>query len=619
MAKSKWEEAPVVNEGKNRWESAPPFAADATATQAFNPVKEKPVSLAEILGTVGRSQTPSGMAINMATPQRTAQVAGTTAEMGLPLLGTGVTYMPLRILATSLLQGTGSMLGRGITDVAGATRPNIPEALGQAGESALISGALQTVGELPIATFNKLRAPFVGQFDQSTARVAQKYGVDLPASSLTRSGFVKATEALGAKGAFGGSLVNRVENAGAKLNQIGDEMVSRIGRVKSPAELGQSLSEGFNNYEKIFKQTKSELYDSAILKPGDVAFTPSKTLPVLDDMIKNMENVVGKKPAILTELKAIRKGLGGDVEAMADGLRKQGFNEVSIKKIIEQNPQVVNPDVDALTIKNTVHKLQNRINFKNPDTVVGGYEGDIRRLTKVMRDDLDDAIKTARPELAEAIDKANKYYAEGINKLNSNWGKKINAFVQQNKLSELPDAILSKGTPAEWVPNIYETIGQEATESLKAHTLEKIIKNSKGEDGFFQANGLRGQINSYGTDKLNAIFGVDATKQLSELAQLSTAFKTGQMIAEGSQTAYVARVLGILYKLSSAPLGALKFAISDKLFTDFVTSQMGQKLLTEGYKTIPKGLQLGMGTTARMGGTPLAKELLSQPTDEPRP
>jgi hypothetical protein len=587
---------------------------DVTATQAFNPVKETPVSLADVVGAVGRSQTPTGMAINMAVPQKTAREAGTAVEMGLPMMGLGVSAMPLRILSTGLLQGTGSMLNRGLSDISGRTKPDIPEMFGQGAESALIGGGLQALGELPFAVINKARAPFVGQFDKPVAQLASKYNVELPASSLTKSGFVKATEALAAKSPFGGGMINRVENAGARLKQIGDEMVSRMGKVTSPEELGQSISQGLNRYEDMFRKTKNELYASAQIKKGEIPFTPTQTMPVLDEMINSMENVVGQRPAILGELKAIRKGLGGEVGEMVDKLKAQGFKDDIIQKIIEQNPQALNPNVDALTIKNTIDKLNKKINFNNPNPIVQGYEGQLRKLAKTMSEDLDNSIKIAKPELSEAIDKANEFYKEGITKLNSGWGKRINTFVQQNKLSELPKALLNKGTPAEWIPQIYSTIGEEATQTLKATTLERILENSEGVSGFFTGSGLKGQIKSYGTAKLNAIFGGNATKQLEDLATLANAFKTGQGVAEGSQTAFVAKTIAMLHGFTQYPMKAAKFIVGDKLFTDFVTSPFGQKYLTEGFKQIPSIVQPTVGTATRVLGNELGRNYLNEPT-----
>lgn len=592
--------------------------SDATR-QTLSPNVQEPQSrpLDSIIAPLQRLATAATSPMGSQDPMQTVSDIGSVGEFGLPLLAAPLPPF-LRTVASGALQGTGTAL-----KLAGQGAPP-DRMLKGAGMSALTGMVGQGLGEVPISLLNKGAAPFASMFDKPTAELATKYGVDLPASALSKSGFVKATEALAAKGPFGAPLVQRVENAGQRLNQIADDMVTKFGTSTHPAEVGQTISNGLDKYESTFRATKDQLYRAADASKSEIAGKPEAALGELDNVINDLNNVVGKKPAILGYLKSLKSGLSptvGKFDGMSDGLlsklRAQGFTDETINKALPQMKTIypnefappVSEDIPVQKLTATLRDINSKINFKSPNPIAQGYEGRLRGIASNLSDDVDNLIKTSDPELGAAVDKANAYYKEGIGNLNSKWGQKITQFAQQGKLSELPSALLNKSTPAEWIPKIFGTVGEDATNSMKAATLEKIVTDAKGAgNGFFTPQGLAKQIRGYGDDKLSAIFGQEGTQKLKDLSQLSTAFGRGKQVAEGSQTGYVIQVLSLLKGITTAPLKAAKFIIGDKLFTNFITSETGQKFLTEGLSKIPSGVQAGVGNAARIGSQTLVNQ-----------
>jgi len=90
------------------------------------------------------------------------------------------------------------------------------------------------------------------------------------------------------------------------------------------------------------------------------------------------------------------------------------------------------------------------------------------------------------------------------------------------------------------------------------------------------------QLSKYGLPRLNAILTPEQVKALIDLDMLSKALGKGQMVAKGSQTAFIMRVMGEIYGIFANPLLAIKAAIGDYAFSRFISSDIGQKFLTEG-------------------------------------
>jgi len=507
--------------------------------------------------------------------------------------GTGDLVVNMASAPIKVISGTGKYLSEGAAGLVGAS-PKNTQIAGEFGanvspfifpELAGKAKAMVAEGVLP----KSISAPFAKSYDAPTAELANKYGVELPASSLTTSRVVPLIESAAGKGLFGDRIGTIVDNAGKKITQIADNTVESFGKSTVPTDVGNSIAKGLNSFETTFRETKNQLYDNAKIDKGAIKVEPTQALEQLNSIINDLDNIAGEKPPILKYLKSLRGGL----------LRNR----------------------DAINVQATIRDLNTKVNFKNPNPIIQGYEGRIKGIAGALSNDLDSSIKEFRPDLAGSIDKANTYYKEGVNKLNSAWGRKINQFVQQGKVSELPDALLNKSTPVEWIPKMFDAIGEDASQSLRAATFEKIINKAKGSGDILTAQGISNQIKTFGADKLNAMFGAESANKLTEIGKLAEAWGKGQRVASGSQTAFLGRILLEGSGLIVHPIMAIKAILGDAAFSKFIGSPTGQKWLTGGFskESLPAqaGFDINTGT-GRMPPQPQPDNTTPQPPVAPR-
>ncbi len=575
--------------------------SDVTKTPLFNPVKEEnpslPTRLAKAyLGLANRYGRGAVPLPPRATPKEMASDVGNLAEIGLPLMGMGVASIPLRILAAGALQGTGTMVKRGLTDITGQTKSDIPEMFREGAKSAALGTAAMAVPEVGIGLINKARAPFAKMVDANIVKLGEKYDVPLTASAVSKSRAVPLLESISGKGLFSNRIEQVIEQGGTRLNQVADKVTASFGKSTVPTEVGSAIEEGFRNTETTFRKVKSDLYNAINLKKANIPVNPVNTVKLLDETIEELSGIVGQKPQILRRLIKLRDGLG-DPSGMVQKLKAQGFDDATIQKVMGQNPQ------NALTadkISSTIKDLNSQINFKNPDPIVKGYEGTLKRVTTTLNDELDTAIKTARPDVAQAIEKANNYYAQNVSKLNSEFGRKINKYIDDGKASEIAPVILNKTTPTEYIPQVFELVGQEGSKSLRASIFDKIISDARGGSGYLTQFGLERQMKNYGAEKLQTIFGKDITQKLLDISKLSQAWNKAQQVSQGSQTAFTGRILGEIGIMAANPLLAVKMILGDASFSKFIASPVGQKWMTTGFKTIPQSVSAPIAQTTRV-------------------
>lgn len=600
--KNFWENDSTVSAGKNFWEKDSVVAKpDVTKRPAFNPVKQPTSPISDFFGGFSYG----------APPMQQAKSVKTVLEIGLPLLttpflgpGTSAITKLASIPLAGALQGTGTMVGQSLEGLAEGRPKLMPEEI----RSSILGGAAgQGLGLGVAAAIPKSLAPFAKSYQPEIGNLAKQYGMELPASALTKSRAVPIIESIAGKGLFSGRISDIVDRAGMRLNQLADETVASFGRPTSGVEVGNALERGMTGFENTFRQTKDALYQRAKDIGANVNVVPEKALSTLGGVITDLNNIVGKKPPILRQLAALRAGLRGEGE-IASKLAAKGAPPGLIQKVVAQ--QKTNLTLDQAT--STLRDLNTKVNFKNPNPIVQGYEGQVRKIAASLSEDIDNSIASQSPELSKALADANGYYKQGIEKLNSEWGKKINSFIQQGKTSEIAPAILNRSTPVEAIPKIFDTVGPGGTESLRAATMERIIESSKNADGMLTPTGISRQVRAYGSDKLTAIFGSDMTQRLNDISQLSLALGRGQKTAAGSQTAFINRMIieGISTFLS--PLKAIKLIIGDAALSRFISGP-GQKLLTSGLK-FPSAVAPAVTTGVRIGAQPLIQPPLQEMT-----
>ena len=150
-----------------------------------------------------------------------------------------------------------------------------------------------------------------------------------------------------------------------------------------------------------------------------------------------------------------------------------------------------------------------------------------------------------------------------------------------------------------------ELVRPNAADNIRALFMDDIIKSFKTPSGTLKVQGLQQFIGKWGLDTVEAILTPQQLsslkvieKTISEIDKLGGAVKLGQQIAKGKNLPLIIRLAGNVAAFSANPWNVLKVLIGEYAFSKFISSSVGQKLLTEGI-SIPS---LGIGETTLTAG-----------------
>lgn len=475
--------------------------------------------------------------------------------------------------------------------------------LGDTLKQGLIGGAigagtslgLNAVGKGLGALGSKITAPLGGNFDSEAANVADKYGIQLPASSVTDSSVVKNMEALASKGAFGKTLSDMVTTAGDKINNIADNLVGSAGSTDL-IQGGQDILDAQKAFQKTWVQTKNQLYDTAQRIAGEqaISINPQDTIAELQQIIaqKKLASAAGplsKDASFFQEFldKLDRKAPPiPEPQTQTDFITNEAGTTKPAPKALPAPIEAAKP-VTLQEAQATLKELNQKLatSFKSADPVITGNVGTLRKLAATLSGDIDNAMPE---DIKLAAKQADAYYKQGLDKLNSSYGKKINLY--KNQPDKIIPAIMNPNTSLAEIPKILDYVGPKNADNIRANVLDKIItgaKSSQGEN--FIQGGLTKQINKFGEDKLQAILKPEQFTAVKDLETLSKALQGGQKIASGSQTAFLSRSMAEIGAAFLHPLAALKFVAGDFVFSKFISSEAGQNILKQGF-TLPENI-----------------------------
>ena len=498
-------------------------------------------------------------------------------------------------LATVL--GAGAGVAGKVGDVAGISGlSDAADTLNNASEAVnpLSMAGKAVGGVINSATEGKTIAPFAGSFNEDVANTAAENGVDLPTSSLTSSKAVQSLEAMGSRGLFGGDLTAKIETAGQQINDVADNLVDKAGGTTDLKTVGDMMSQGAQDFKDTWIQTKNQLYDEAkIPQPENTAPMPPAIQQLSDYADKNninpssipeLQAYLAQQPTtpiltvaptntldFLDKILAEKNNLSETLKPGSGLDYFQGLKD----DLSDPNYNITKAQAD---LKELNAKLKS--SYSSPATATGDTAA-LRAVASNLSDDIDSAIKAQRPEMAPLIDKANEYYKDGLNKLNSAFGKAIKANADQPE--KIFDAVMRNAVPSD-VPQLKELIGDKAFQSVQATYIQKMIESSKSSmDGMITPGKFSANL-AKNDDMLKAVLEPEQYKSLQDINKLVKAFKTGQGIASGSQTAFVGKLFGEVGLLFADPTAAVKLIVGDKLLSKFLSSDIGQQFLTKGYE-----------------------------------
>lgn len=450
-------------------------------------------------------------------------------------------YSIVMDLSTVLGIGGASATAGGLKKVGGAMVRS-SEMLNPASLSTMLTGK----------TVAGVSAPGYKGYQPDVVKAAQDKGLTLPASATTKSTGVRIMETIGARGLFGQKIEKIVEEAGVKLNQVADDLVKSTGKTTEPTIAGQNILDGFDRYKKVYNQYRERLY-SAFEKSGgnDIKASWNNTLKTIDDIIARKQEAANPDVAGIKYFQKLRG-------AILDPRQKFG------------------------NIKATRSNIGSKLGNQN-DPVATGNRAELKSVYASLSDDMGETLlKSGNNEIIEKYQKAESFYKEGLNKLNSPWGKLIEK--NRDNPSVIAKIMTKTNIPEEQIPQLYSVIGKKNIPQVQTLILNDLIEGGKSTTNKIQTEvGLTSEMNRFGRSKLKQALTPEQYKSLNEIEKLANALGKSQRIAQGSQTAFIGRILMELTTFAFNPIAALKMTVGDAVFSKFISSSAGQQWLSKGF------------------------------------
>ena len=408
-------------------------------------------------------------------------------------------------------------------------------------------------------------APFVKDFDIETARLAGKYGVDLPATAMSKSEVVRIAETAVVTGPFGSNIKNQLISAGNKISELSEDITKTTRQIPDLIDAGEAIARSADEFRDTWIISKNYLYDQV---KGSPDINVSKTSKFVDSIIKQKKLSI----APVSDLRYFEK--------LQDGLK--GRTTLNM-------------------VRSTLTEINSKIKNWN-DPISTGNNATLKRIAATLVDDLDNSVKLVDPKLMGVLDAANTYYKGGLEVMNSSWFKKI--VKNADNPEKIYKAIIKPNSVTD-VSRIMELVRPNAADNIRALFMDDIIKSFKTPSGTLKVQGLQQFIGKWGLDTVEAILTPQQLsslkvieKTISEIDKLGGAVKLGQQIAKGKNLPLIIRLAGNVAAFSANPWNVLKVLIGEYAFSKFISSSVGQKLLTEGI-SIPS---LGIGETTLTAG-----------------
>lgn len=544
-----------------------------------------PVDTVKSLGTLALSVTPPYQAVESVNkllggqdmaPTRAKQAVGkyyADRYGGLDKIGQTVNQDPAGFLLdlSTLLDGGGSLAAKSgtLSKVAG---------LEKAARTVQTTGkVLDPINDILALTSKglkgttKLTKPFTNSIDTGVVKTANELGVELPLSATTDSNVLKFGEAVAQKGIFGDKLRQQISGAYKKLDDLTDEVTLHVVGDADLKGTGQAIQKGFDTFKTGFHEQKTRLYDSI---PNEVMTSQAQT----DNTLKALDEIIAQKGQSLT---------GGQNIDFYKRLR----NRIAPVEMTE-TPQSLFPELTApqQTKPATINQLKATrseigARLKGNDPVVTGDRATMSKLYAALSDDIDTSIKTVDPQAGQALDEANAFYRSNIEKINSALGRKI----QNSDPEKLVENIVKPNSETT-VDALREIIGEEGFAQVQESFFQRLFEKSVNKrTGKIELGKLQTQLDRYGKPTINKILSpeqqarLDGVKErLGKLDRLDRALRSGTKAADGSQTAFLGEIGGMVGMAAFNPAILAKYLVGRAALASLFSTKMGRNLLTQG-------------------------------------
>lgn len=533
--------------------------------------------------------------------ERTGKFAGEIAQIALP--GAGTARLGKLAAGTAKTLGAGQrtakVLGTGTrvaTEAIGeglfvsAQTQSVPEGIKEAGVSTAIQSAFLGAGGV-LRGAARIANKVISKGDEATPflrEIAERRGVQLTPAALKDNKVIALLEGSAAKGFGGRKLVEKVNKSIDDIANIGEETLQKLGGATDPFEAGEVVARGIKKADDNFFKTASEMY-SVLPKSGPnslqaISVIPTETVAKLDDIIDTLrlqERVGGTVP----ELKRFEK--------IKRGLVTRGGDPKSLK---------------ASELRALVQNLNKQLKFG--DEIATGAAAQLRGLRHVAKTELDEGISAISPEIAKQLSDANAFYAETLDILNSRVIKRI-----RNNIDR-PDVVFriitQPSTSVTDVERIMQFAADDADVIRSAFINEALKKATSAATDEISGTTLAKLLRRFGPRKLNAILTPQQLGALEDMAELSKAVQRTGKITEGSQTAFLNRIMLTVGAAFLNPVMALKIVAADTAFGKILFSERGQRFLIDG---IDQNTIDGLQTIAERAGRTVSPAVVGATAD----
>ena len=428
--------------------------------------------------------------------------------------------------------------------------------------------------------------PFAKGVQQEKLATFQKAGIDPLAGMVNKNSLPAIAEAVAARGLFGGKIADKLEEIGTKMNEYANKAIDMIGVDTDKVKMGEVLSNAHKKARDLYYKTKDELFEGLNIKDINVDISTPKFNEFITEQLDLAKKSGMKTPELnkLQELakKFIGEGTEGLSEADAVSMIRQGIDPATINMA---EKKFVPPTIgDAYA---TLKKFRERM--KNPVgiTIEHGEHAIINKAAAILDGELDKAIVGVKPELASALGKAEDYFSQTNAKFSKLFGSQVQEALARGEYDNVAKTMLNPKVSVMNIPELFDTLGTEAKDVLQAHIASEIFEKARGTKGIFSGRDIKAQINKYGITKLNEIFkdkpGI--VQAMVDLQNMGEAVGTGTKMLHGSQTAFILRAIEYGKVLTAGnPLLAAKVILGDMAFAKFISSDIGQKWMKNGFQ-----------------------------------
>lgn len=586
--------------------------AGTVAAAAFEPIA---VPLGDAISSIAGKISDIPVVQRIATSDAVGKLLGAVKDTSMSLGDISAKHPELakdaQALADILFTVAGEKPTQEALKAAGGAAKGAGEAVARtAGD--LTAEGLSKLGTAAEGATKTLTSPFKSAYKPNVAEAFARQGIEAPASALTTSKAVQATEAIAQSSIFGGSAVTKVINdARESIFRITETLQKEVNPEKlitpgaTSETAGRALQGAVTKVRDTFNAVKGKLYDEAAGKIGGQQASLENTRGALDEIIAS-------------------KLASADPTARASARYYQSLraNLSTAEKRTFQNIKQTRTDIGS--------KLKN---FSDPITT--GDSANLKRIYAALSADLDRTVAQSGEAGAEALKAASDFYKAGISRINSFVGRTIynskspellvGKLVKPGDISTIRElkglvgpeahhtfaaALVNKIIADSIVPLtgkvsatkiatilakygdefLKEAIGEKALGELKdlrkASIVQDIIERGTKE-GKVMPSALAHAIDSYDAKVLKEAFTPEELTKLQDVRTMSDALAKGTKMADGSQTAMLIDGPAGLLNIGAFAAGGVPGVITKLGFqwglTKLVTSRLGKKFLTTGF------------------------------------